>query len=77
LIADCIVPFLGLLPTRSKMSLANASWRQCREVVLVNIAPSQLYFPQEAEIEGWFAKNDVETVWRDDKAPVTLWGKKT
>ncbi len=77
LIADCIVPFLGFLPTRSKMSLANANWRQCREVVLVNIAPSQLYFPRPPEIEGWFAKNNVEIVWQDDKAPVTIWGKKT
>ncbi len=77
LIADCIVPFLGFLPTRSKMNLTNASWRQCREVVLVNLAPSQLYFPQPSEIESWFAKNDVEVVWRYDKAPVTLWGKKS
>jgi ubiquinone/menaquinone biosynthesis C-methylase UbiE len=77
LIADCIVPFLGFLPTRSKMSLANASWRQCREVVLVNIAPSKLSFPQAQEIEGWFTKNNIEIIWRDDIAPVTLWGKKT
>jgi SAM-dependent methyltransferase len=77
LIANCIVPFLGFLPTRSKMSLANASWRQCREIVLVNIAPSQLYFPQALEIEDWFTKNNIEIFWRDDKAPVTLWGKKT
>lgn len=77
LIADCIVPFLGFLPTRSKMNLANASWRQCREVVLVNIAPIQLYFPQPIEIESWFVKNNVDVVWRDNKAPVTLWGKKS
>jgi SAM-dependent methyltransferase len=76
LIADCIVPFLGLIPTRSRMSLANSSWRQCREIVLVNIAPSQLCFPPEPEIEGWFRKNNLEIVWRDDKAPVTIWGKK-
>jgi SAM-dependent methyltransferase len=76
LIADCIVPFLGFLPTRSKMSLANSSWRQCREIVLVNIAPSQLHFPRAPEIEDWFTKNNIEVVWRDEKAPVTLWGKK-
>ena len=76
LIADCIVPFLGFLPTRSKISLVTASWRQCREVVLVNIAPNQLYFPDQAEIESWFAKNNVKIMNRDTESPVTLWGEK-
>ena len=76
LIADCIVPFLGFLPTRSKMSLANASWRQCREVVLVNVAPSQLYFPEPSEVEAWFSENNIKIVCRDDAAPITLWGEK-
>lgn len=76
LIGDCIVPFLGFLPTRSKISLANASWRQCREVVLVNIVPNQLYFPDLSEVESWFPKNNVKITRRDDVAPITLWGKK-
>lgn len=76
LIADCIVPFLGFLPTRSKVSLTNASWRQCREVVLVNIAPSRLYFPEPFEVESWFAKNNFKIISRDDANPITLWGVK-
>ena len=76
LIADVIVPFLGFLPTRSKLSLANASWRQCREVVLVNIALSQLYYPEPSEVEDWFVKNNVKIISRDDTAPITLWGEK-
>lgn len=76
LIADCIVPFLGFLPTRSKMSLANASWQQCREVVLVNIAPRQLHFPDSAEVENWFTKNNFRIICQDDANPITLWGKK-
>ncbi len=76
LIADCIVPFLSLLPTRSKITLANANWRQCREVVLVNIAPDQLQFPDLAEVENWFNSNDTVIFSRDDSEPITLWGKK-
>jgi len=76
IIANCIIPFLSFLPTRSRMSLANASWRQCRELVLVNIAPKQLYFPDQLEVEQWFAKNNVKIKWRDDKSPITLWGEK-
>lgn len=76
LIADCIVPFLGFLPTSSKMSLANASWRQCREVVLVNIAPRQLYFPEQFEVENWFKKNNIKIINCDGKVPITLWGDK-
>jgi LSD1 subclass zinc finger protein len=76
IIADCIVPLLGLLPTRSGLNLKNASWKQCREVVLVNIEPDLLYFPEPALVEGWFLENDITICFRDDEAPVTLWGIK-
>jgi SAM-dependent methyltransferase len=75
-IADLLVPLLPLLPTRSGISLASASWRQCREVVLVNIAPPQLYFPDEEEIERMFAAAGVEVVHRDPAQPITIWGRK-
>ncbi len=76
IIADAIVPFLSFLPTQSKLSLMNASWWQCREVVLVNIAPSQLYYPESSEVEGWFARNNINIITRNDETPITLWGKK-
>ncbi len=76
-IADCIVPFLDLLPTRSQINLANATWHQCREVVLVNISPRVLFFPTVSEVEGWFAANGVPITHRDDAVPITLWGRKT
>lgn len=77
LIADSIVLFLGLLPTSSGLSLRNATWGQCREIVLVNIAPSKLYFPDTAEVEGWFDKNNISISCRDEKLPITLWGIKS
>jgi SAM-dependent methyltransferase len=76
LIADCIVPLLPFLPTRSKISLANADWRQCREVVLVNIAPERLYFPDATEVRKWFTTNQIRIISWDDQAPITVWGEK-
>lgn len=73
-VADAIVPFLGWLPTRSGVSLKNASWKQCREVVLVNIQPRQLYFPTHDEILSWFAEENIDIIHEDAQAPITLWG---
>lgn len=76
LIADSIVPFLWFLPTRSNINLSNASWKQCREIVLVNIAPEQLFFPDPLEVEGWFKNNSMKIIHQDSDAPITLWGQK-
>lgn len=75
-LANLIVPFLGILPTRSNISLKNATWKQCREIVLVNIAPKQLVFPTESEVENWFIKKNISIILKDDKSPITLWGEK-
>jgi len=75
-VADLIVPFLGILPTRSKLSLANASWSECREVVLVNIAPEKLVFFEEKEIKHWFKKCDITIKHVDKINPITIWGVK-
>ena len=76
LISNMIVPVLGLLPTQSKLSLANASWKQCKEVVLVNIAPEQLFFPEPEEIEAWFKDFNLEITSNDKNNPIAIWGKK-
>jgi ubiquinone/menaquinone biosynthesis C-methylase UbiE len=55
-IADCIIPFLFILPVDSKINLMNASWRQCREIVLVNIQPKDLIFPSEKKLVYWIEK---------------------
>lgn len=75
-IADLIVPFLGLLPTRSNLSLRNATWQQCREVVLVNIAPQQLSFFTRNEVASWFSANGIEIKHEDPLNPITIWGRK-
>ena len=75
-IADLIVPFLAVLPTKSRVTLANASWKECREVVLVNIAPSRLYFPNVQEMEQWMEAADLEISYTDSQNPLTMWGRK-
>lgn len=76
LVANCIVPFLGFLPTKSKLSLSNGTWEQCKEVVMVNIAPTQLFFPTQEEIEAWFEANNIEMTHIDHQNQITIWGKK-
>ncbi len=75
-LANLIVPFLGLLPTRSKMSLANSSWKQCKEIVMVNIAPTQLFFPEQSEILAWFKQMNITVVHNPEDNLITLWGIK-
>ena len=76
LIADLIVPILFFLPTKSKVNLFNASWRQCREIVLVNIAPEKLYFPDSEEVKKWFTNNNCTIIQEDIQNPITIWAKK-
>ena len=45
-LVDFIVLFLSLLPNQSKVSLFNFTWKQCREVILVNIALENCIFQQ-------------------------------
>jgi ubiquinone/menaquinone biosynthesis C-methylase UbiE len=76
LTADAIVPFLGFLPTASGLSLKNATWKQCREIVLVNIAPKSIFFPRAAEIDDWFRHHRLADVPCDTAASITAWGRK-
>ncbi|MFC1975139.1 class I SAM-dependent DNA methyltransferase [Chloroflexota bacterium] len=75
-IANLIVPWLGILPTQSKASLKNSTWRQCRELVLVNIAPKQLAFFRHDEVAAWFAANNIDIVYEDPANSITIWGQK-
>lgn len=76
-IANLLVPFLWLLPIASRVNLSNASWEECKEVILVNIAPSSLYFPDITEIEKWFDTCEIQII-KDSNTYLfgTVWGKK-
>ena len=76
LLANIIVPFIGLLPTTSKVNLRNSSWKQCKEIVLVNIAPTNLYFPTIEEVKKWFTDENLEIYLNKENEPITIWAKK-
>lgn len=75
-IADAIVPFLGLLPTAGGLSLRNASWQACREVVLVNIAPPHLILPAPDEVIERLQALGCRIVEVDEQRPITIWAQR-
>ena len=77
MIGHLIVPFLVLLPTNSKVNLSNANWQQCLEVVLVNISPENLYFPDREKIISWFEEKNISIISQDEENPITVWGRKS
>jgi len=76
ILANIIVPFLYILPIASKINLSNATWEECREIVLVNIAPENLWYPKEEDVISFFRNNNIEilNISKDDK--ITIWGIK-
>ena len=76
LIANLIVPFLGLLPVASGVNLKNASWKQCLEITLVNIAPKQLCFPSIEYIHKLFKRANLSIIYQDQNPPISIWAKK-
>jgi ubiquinone/menaquinone biosynthesis C-methylase UbiE len=76
LVANAIVPFYGLLPTRSKLSLGRASWRQTREVLMSNLTPPFLHFLAEAELRAWLDASGISVLQESDGERITLWGQK-
>jgi len=75
-IANALVPFLGLLPTASRVTLRTAGWRGCREVVLVNIAPRRLVFPSRDEVAGWVTHAGLDVIDEPRDTPVTIWAQR-
>jgi SAM-dependent methyltransferase len=76
LLADLLVPFFGLVPSESHISLKNASWKQVREVILTDIAPPKLSFLSHKMITDWFKNNHFEIIADDFDTPTSVWGKK-
>lgn len=75
-VADLIVPLLGFLPTAGGLHLGNASWKECREVVLVNIAPAHLSFPTREEVADKLTALDCRIVYEDREREITIWAVK-
>ncbi len=75
-IADCIVPLLGALPVASKVNLSNATWQQCREVVLVNISPTKLSLPKKETVKSWIQESGLKIISEDEDPLITIWARK-
>jgi ubiquinone/menaquinone biosynthesis C-methylase UbiE len=73
---NALVPFIGMMPTNSKVSLKNASFKQCREILMVNLLPPHLIFPTEDEVAEWFKASNTSITCRDADMPISIWGKK-
>lgn len=76
ILANLIVPFLYILPTSSGVNLSNATWEECKEVVLVNIAPRNLWYPTEGEIIQLFKQENIKIQHIDKDQKITIWGIK-
>jgi ubiquinone/menaquinone biosynthesis C-methylase UbiE len=76
LLADLLVPFFGLVPSESNISLKNSTWKQVREVILTDIAPPKLSFLSHKIITDWLKINRFEIIADDSETPTSIWGKK-
>ncbi|NMC57979.1 MAG: hypothetical protein GYA51_01080, partial [Candidatus Methanofastidiosa archaeon] len=71
-----IIPIYGLLPSNSKMSTHNAGKLQLEEVIMTNIAPPQLTFIPNAEIQDWYRIQGIEITSDSDVEKTSMWGEK-
>ena len=76
LIVSAIVPFLGFLPTRSGVSLRNATWYECVEVIGVNLLPQYLEFHDELAVREWMSLAGLTPFFSDPDRPVAVWARR-
>lgn len=67
---------LPVLPVRSGITIFNSTWRQCLEVVEVNLLPTHLDFYSEQDVLGWFESRNIEVIFVDRRRPVAVWGRR-
>jgi len=56
--ASFLVLLLKYLPISSGVNLSNSSFDQCKETILVNINPENLYLPSKKRAYEWFMKSN-------------------
>jgi SAM-dependent methyltransferase len=75
-IANALVPIYGFVGTQSGLSLADATWRQTREVLMSNLTPPYLHFLTETMLRKWLEDAGVAILATGASEPLTLWGEK-
>jgi len=73
MMTNALVPFLGLMPTKSGIHLRNATWKQCREVIQVNITPETLHFPTKTDMKTMLKDSGLEVLLEVENEPYTYW----
>lgn len=72
-----IVLLLPWLPVRSGVHLGASTWRQCVEIVEVNLLPPVLEFFDPADVETWCRERNLEVLVNDPARPVTVWARRS
>jgi ubiquinone/menaquinone biosynthesis C-methylase UbiE len=75
IIVYMIVPLLPLLPVRSGINIFNSTWKQCVEVVEVNLLPEVLEFHTLENVLHWFQKRQLEIQLVDPDRPIAVWAR--
>jgi ubiquinone/menaquinone biosynthesis C-methylase UbiE len=76
ILADILVPFFGLAPSQTQITLKNAKWRQVREVILTDIGPLKLEVIKYQEVINLVDQLGVIIRFDNSKAKTTIWGLK-
>ena len=76
ILADLLVPFFGLAPSETRISLKNASWQQVREVILTDIAPPHLTIFPHQNLLDWFEEKGIAIISDDPHIRSMVWGEK-
>lgn len=76
ILANLLVPFFGLAPSQTKITLANASWKQVREVIMTDIAPPKLEIIEYQQWMNWFDQFKIQILFDSPDVKTILWGTK-
>ncbi|MCJ7520386.1 MAG: class I SAM-dependent methyltransferase [Anaerolineaceae bacterium] len=74
--ANLLVPFFGLAPSESKISLKNAAWQQVQEVILTDIAPPHLIILPHRTLLEWFEEIEIAVIFDDPHNRSMIWRRK-
>lgn len=77
ILANLLVPFFGLAPSETQITLKNASWRQVCEVILTNIAPPKLEVIKYQKMINWFDELKITINFDNTEVKTILWELKS
>ena len=76
ILANLLVPYFGLAPSQTQITLENASWRQVHEVIMTDIAPPKLEIIEYQQWINWFDQLNIQILFDSPDVKTILWGIK-